>query len=627
MSALLLATIFFPLVGVALVAALAPLGVSVVRQSALMTAVITLVLAGVLVINYPHEAAASGQNVVFAGIELPWFGAQSPVRIELSLGLDGLSLWLFGLSALLSLTAVLISWDSIRERPAAYYAMLLLLETGMLGVFAARDIILFYVFFEFTLIPLFFLVGVWGSEERRHAAMKFFIFTFAGSVLTFLGLLTLVIWNHSQSPAAGLEFNIERLTAALAANPVWHDADHRTLQLILFLALFAGFAIKVPLFPLHTWLPLAHTQAPAAGSVLLAGILLKIGCYGFLRFSLPMLPEAAAICIPWLLWLAVIGIVYGALLALAQSDMKRLVACSSVSHLGFCMLGVFALNSVGVQGGVLQMLNHGLSTGALFALIGMLYERYHSRAISDFGGIARRMPRLTFFMLLFTFSSIGLPGLNGFAGEFPILLGMFQRGWAEAPAALGWELLAIAVLAVSGVVLGAWYMLWLVQRVFFGPIREPAGHGAANVHEQHSTPHYSDAASHGGHTPALEAPVVEAAGDHPVRDMNFREILALAPLVVFVFWIGLAPGTFLRPVAPAVEQVTKTVGSRFKEQYAGNSAATPDAQIASGKAIFETQSTQRARRSNSEIESSLRPPHPLRFNTGDLSQASEGQTR
>jgi NADH-quinone oxidoreductase subunit M len=320
----------------------------------------------------------------------------------------------------------------------------------------------------------------------------------------------------------------------------------------VFLALFAGFAIKVPLFPLHTWLPLAHTQAPAAGSVLLAGILLKIGCYGFLRFSLPMLPEAAAICIPWLLWLSVIGIVYGALLALAQTDMKRLVACSSVSHLGFCMLGIFALNSPGVQGGVLQMLNHGLSTGALFALIGMLYERYHTRNISDLGGIARRMPWLTFFMLLFTFSSIGLPGLNGFAGEFPILLGMFQRGWSEAPAGLGWQLLVIAGLAVSGVVLGAWYMLWLVQRVFFGPLREPDAQAAA--HDVHD---------------------IEAAGNHPVRDMNFREILALAPLVVFVFWIGLAPGVFLKAIAPAVQQVTTNVGERFEKQYAAADQPAP----------------------------------------------------
>ncbi|HKD35377.1 MAG TPA: proton-conducting transporter membrane subunit, partial [Pirellulales bacterium] len=232
-------------------------------------------------------------------------------------------------------------------------------------------------------------------------------------------------------------------------------------------------------------------------------------------------------------------------------------------------------------------INHGLSTGALFALIGMLYERYHTRAITDLGGIARRMPRLTFFMLLFTFSSIGLPGLNGFAGEFPILLGVFQRGWSQAPAALGWQLLVIAVLAVSGVVLGAWYMLWLVQRVFFGPFREPVRHGAENIREQHATPHYSNAATRGGHGRALESPVVEAAGDHSVRDMTYREVLALAPIAVFVFWIGLAPGMFLKPIAPAVQQVTTTVGERFERQYATEVASGSKAPVPANQASID----------------------------------------
>ncbi len=559
MSSLLLITIFMPLLGVAIIAVLAPMGQAAVRQSALVTTIVTLVLAAVLVARYPHaERGATGESPVFAESEFSWLAGstgQSPINIEFSFGLDGLSVWLFGLSALLTFTAVLISWESIRERPAAYYSMILLLETGMLGVFVARDIILFYIFFEFTLIPLFFLIGIWGSEERRHAAVKFFLFTFAGSMLTFLGLLTLVLWQYWNAPGHGLEFNIQRLTAALAHDPSWHDPDHRRWQLLVFLALFAGFAIKVPLFPLHTWLPLAHTQAPAAGSVLLAGVLLKIGCYGFLRFSMPMLPEAAAICIPWLLWLSVIGIVYGALLALAQTDMKRLIACSSVSHLGFCMLGLFALNALGMQGGVLQMLNHGISTGALFALIGMLYDRYHTRRISDLGGIARRMPRLTFFMLFFTLSSIGLPGLNGFAGEFPILLGMFQRGWAEAPAALGWELLVIAVLAVTGVVLGAWYMLWLVQRVFFGPLREPVSAAIGQ-------------ASDDSHSVGRR----DIGGEHSIRDMNLREVLALAPLAVFVFWIGLAPANFLQAIGPAVKGVQEAVTEPFDEGYA---SATP----------------------------------------------------
>ncbi|MHC4403692.1 MAG: complex I subunit 4 family protein, partial [Planctomycetota bacterium] len=396
--------------------------------------------------------------------------------------------------------------------------LLLFLETGMLGVFVARDIILFYVFFEFTLIPLFFLIGVWGSDQRRYAAMKFFLFTLAGSVLTFLGLLAIVLCDFYQSPGGEMTFSIPQLVENLEDHPIRGD-----LQVLIFLGLFAGFAIKVPLFPFHTWLPLAHVEAPTAGSVILAGVLLKVGSYGFVRFSVPMLPDATAACAPWMLWLAVAGIVYGALVALAQKDIKRLIAYSSVSHLGFCMLGVFALNRPGIQGGVLQMINHGLSTGGLFALVGMLYERYHSRQIRDFSGMARKMPILAAFMLIMTLSSIGLPGLNGFAGEFLLLLGMFQRAWGDGSvAAMG--LRVVSVLAVAGVVLGAWYMLWLVQRVFFGPVREPA--------------------------------VEHAADEPPLGDLNTREILALAPLVVCIFWIGLKPGFFLDRMNPALNEIT-----------------------------------------------------------------------
>jgi NADH-quinone oxidoreductase subunit M len=312
----------------------------------------------------------------------------------------------------------------------------------------------------------------------------------------------------------------------------------------VFWALFVGFAIKVPLFPLHTWLPLAHVQAPTAGSVFLAGILLKIGTYGFLRFSIPMLPQATAACVPWLLWLSVIGIIYGALVALAQSDMKRLIAYSSVSHLGFCMLGLFALNRLGLQGGALQMINHGISTGALFALVGMLYERYHTRQISQLGGLSRPLPWLAFFMLFFTFSSIGLPGLNGFAGEFLILLGMFQRAFAESAGADAWQLRAIAVLAVSGVVLGAWYMLWLVQRVFFGPLREPPT--GSDTDEAHA----------------------------PVRDLGLREIAALLPLAVLALWIGLYPKFFLDRMGNSLSEAAAAAA-----QPAGSEqrAATPSA--------------------------------------------------
>jgi NADH-quinone oxidoreductase subunit M len=306
---------------------------------------------------------------------------------------------------------------------------------------------------------------------------------------------------------------------------------------LVFLALFAGFAIKVPLFPFHTWLPLAHVQAPTAGSVFLAGILLKIGAYGFLRFSLPMLPQAAALCTPWLLWLSVIGIVYGALVALAQQDIKKLIAYSSVSHLGFVMLGMFALNRLGTQGAALQMVNHGISTGGLFALVGMLYERYHTREIKQLGGLARQLPILAFFLVVMTLSSIGMPGLNGFPGEMLILVGMFQRAFNEGPAAVAATLKPVAVLAVSGVVLGAWYMLWMVQRVLFGPLREPvAAHGS----EDHGV----------------------------VADLTMREILALAPLVVLAVWIGVAPGYFLNKMAPAVNEATAAAAGSMQQVYA-----------------------------------------------------------
>lgn len=515
----LLITIFLPLAGALLMWPLASLGRGAVRLVALAVSLLTLWCAGQLIANFPAGGIAAGTS--FAATDNAWLSAVAGTGLDIrfSVGLDGLGLWMFGLTALLFVTAVLVSWEAIHERAPLFYGMLLLLEFGCLGVFTARDIILFYVFFELTLIPLFFLIGIWGSEDRRHAAIKFFLFTLAGSLLTFLGLLAIVIWDYQQHGQVALRFSIDALTQSLAQTPL-----PLNLQMLVFLALFAGFAIKVPLFPLHTWLPLAHVQAPTAGSVILAGVLLKIGVYGFLRFCLPMLPEASAACMPWMLWLAAIGIVYGALVALAQSDMKRLIAYSSVSHLGFCMLGLFALNPLGVQGSVLQMVNHGISTGGLFAVVGMIYERYHTRNIADLGGLARRAPWLAFFMVLFTFSSIGVPGLNGFAGEFLILLGMFQRAWADAPAALATQYLAIAVLALSGVVLGAWYMLWLVQRVFFGPLKEPHASGL-------------DATGH----------------DHAPSDLSLREILALAPLALFVFWIGLRPDDFLSRMTPTVE--------------------------------------------------------------------------
>jgi len=523
MEYVLVATIAVPLLGAAAMWVVAPLGHSAVRYTALAFSLVTLLGAIWLASRFPATGSAEDQFATSLGAGI----SSDYLDVQFRVGLDGLSLWLFVLSAVLLVTSVLVSWEAIQDKPPLFFAMLLMLEFGCLGVFAARDLMLFYIFFEFTLIPLFFLIGIWGSEERRYAAVKFFVFTLAGSLLTFLGLLVLVIWDFRTSGLGVMRFSIPELTAALNSLP----AEQRmpvAWQVWVFAALFVGFAVKVPLFPLHTWLPLAHVQAPTAGSVFLAGILLKIGTYGFLRFSVPMLPDATAIAMPWILWLSVIGIIYGALVALAQSDMKRLIAYSSVSHLGYCMLGIFALNKLGLQGGALQMVNHGISTGALFAIVGMLYERYHTRQIRDLGGLARRLPWLSMFMVFFTFSSIGLPGLNGFAGEFLILIGMFQRAFAESGGAVARQFQIISVLAVTGVVLGAWYMLWLVLRVFFGPLRE-------NVN-----------AAHGG----------DSGDHHPINDLSWREITALVPLAVLAIWIGLYPKFFLDRMGPSLSSAT-----------------------------------------------------------------------
>ena len=515
MSLVLLSAVLLP----ALAAALIGGSARAARGVALVVTAAVFGLCCVLVARFPGDTAP------FAVIDWPWLASSSEsLDIRFALAIDGLNLWLIVLSALLSVVCVLISWTAVVEKAALFYRLLLLLETGMLGVFAAQDIIVFYIFFEFGLIPLFFLIGIWGSEERRRAAVKFFLYTLAGSLLTFLAIVTLVLWDGLVAGHAPLTFSIPELTARLQASPM-----PLGVQLAVFAALWIGFAIKVPLFPLHTWLPLAHVQAPAAGSVLLAGVLLKIGVYGFLRFNVPMLPDASAWAVPVMLYLGVIGILYGAMVALAQKDIKKLIAYSSVSHLGFCALGVFTLNPAGVQGGTLQMINHGLSTGGLFALVGMIYERYHTRSIAELGGLARRMPRLAFFMLLMSLASIGLPGLGGFVGELLVLIGAFHRGFTWPLDSWGIQFRVIAVAAVFGVVLAAWYMLWLVERVFFGPLSEP-GHGDAI----------------------------------PPADLTARESLALVLLSVPIVAVGLWPELFLRPMAEKLEELTAPARVRFE---------------------------------------------------------------
>ena len=428
----------------------------------------------------------------------------SDIRLEFYLGADGISVLMLALTAILTVSAVLISWESIQDRATEFYICLLALEAGMLGAFVAFDLILFYVFFEFTLIPLFFLVGIWGGVQRQFAAYRFFIYTLAGSVITLLGLVALVL-KVMQDGLTATPFSIPDIAAALKEHPLSEQ-----WQIGLLLALSAGFVIKVPLFPFHTWLPLAHTEAPTAGSVLLAGILLKLGCYGFLRICLPILPAAVAgFGVPVFATMAVIGIVYGALGALAQSDIKKLVAYSSVSHLGFCMLGMFALNSEGITGAVMQMVNHGLSTGALFLLVGMIYDRYHTRELSELGGLATRLPLLSVCMVFICLASAGLPGLNGFVGELLCLIGMFKAN--PVYAAIG----------ATGVVLGAWYLLDMLRRAFFGPLKEPA-----SVHG-------------------------------PILDINMREALAVVPLMILCLWIGVYPKPILDTIEGDVRAIVK----------------------------------------------------------------------
>lgn len=423
------------------------------------------------------------------------------VQFHFLLGVDGISLALILLTTVLTVSCVLISWESIRDRAAGFYACLLLLEAGLIGVFSAFDLILFYVFFEFTLIPLFFLIGIWGGPKRRYAAIKFFLYTFVGSLVTLVGLVALVLIASSGGLATPT--SIPELSSWLAANPLTER-----WQVALFLAISVGFLVKIPVFPLHTWLPLAHVEAPTAGSVLLAGVLLKLGTYGMLRLCLPMFPHAClTIGVPLMAALGVAGIIYGSLCALAQRDIKKLVAYSSVAHLGFCVLGLFALNAAGISGGVLQMINHGLSTGALFLLVGMIYDRYHTRMLDDLGGLAARLPLIACAMVFISMSSIGLPGLNGFVGEVLSLAGMFRRNPVYA------------VLGTTGVVLGAWYLLTMLQQAFFGPLREPAH------------------------------------GDHAVSDMNTREFVAVGPICALCLWIGVMPQPLIDVIRPDVDSV------------------------------------------------------------------------
>jgi NADH-quinone oxidoreductase subunit M len=441
---------------------------------------------------------------------VPWL---SQYGIAIDLGVDSMALMLVLLTTLLMPLCVWGSFTAIKERVREYYAWLVLLEAAMIGVFVAQDLIFFYVCFEFTLVPLYFLIAIYGGENRGKACTKFFIYTFTGSLVALAGLLY-VAWQYSVA-AGAWSFNIPALTAFAAAELNLHE------QSLVMLALLAGFAVKIPLFPLHTWLPLAHTEAPTAGSVILAGVLLKLGTYGLYRFVLPMVPDAVVQYAPAIAVLAIIGILYAGLICWVQTDVKKLVAYSSVSHLGFCVLGLVALNPLGLQGSVLYMINHGLSTGALFFLIGMIYERYHTRDMDQMSGLARRMPIWAFFMIFFVMASVGLPGLNGFVSEVLCLVAAFTASGDNAayPGVLG---PTYAAFAAVGMIVAAMYLLMLAGRIVWGPVKEPtSGH-----HDNELPP-----------------------------DLTPREIGVLVPLAVLCVALGVYPKPVTDALEPGIERV------------------------------------------------------------------------
>jgi NADH-quinone oxidoreductase subunit M len=424
------------------------------------------------------------------------------------LGIDGISFLLIMLTTLLGWISILSSWTAIENRVKEYYVWFLILQTGMLGVFMALDFFLFFVFWEAMLVPMYLLIGIWGGPRKLYAAIKFFLYTLAGSVLMLLGILFLYFHHHALTGVYTFS-----LTALYQTAPkIYSDPAYGpTIATLLFFAFFFAFAIKVPMFPFHTWLPDAHVEAPTAGSVILAGVLLKMGTYGFIRFSLPFFPDVLmhTKVRSWMITLSIIGIIYGALVSLMQKDMKKLVAYSSVSHLGFCTLGIFALTPLGLSGSVLQQINHGISTGALFLIVGILYERRHTREISEYGGISNVMPVYATITMIMFLSSMGLPLLNGFVGEFTILQGTFMEKWQWG----AW--------AVPGVVLAAAYLLWLYQRVFFGTVTNPK--------------------------------------NEKLHDLTPREVLTFVPLLVMAFWIGLYPKPFFQILEQPVNQIVQNV--------------------------------------------------------------------
>jgi len=487
MSNVLSLTTFLPILGVLLLLFIPKDSKGVLRNVTLVVTIVTFLVSLIMLTGFQSNADFQFTENV------PWIAA-GPFVMRYNIGIDGISLWLVILTTFIMPIAVLSTYTAVEEKVKEYMICLLLLETGMLGAFISLDLFLFYIFWEVMLIPMYFMIGIWGGKNKIYAAVKFFIYTMVGSLL----MLVALVFLYFKGMEAGItDFGLLNFFSL--------KLDMAT-QIWLFLAFAFAFAIKVPMFPLHTWLPDAHTEAPTAGSVILAAVLLKMGTYGYVRFAIPLFPDAAHKFAPLIATLAVIGIVYASLVAMVQEDVKKLVAYSSVAHLGFVMLGVFAFNIEGITGGMIQMINHGISTGALFLIVGFIYERRHTRLITDFGGLSKQMPIFATVFMIVTFSSVGLPGTNGFVGEFLILIGAFEsqlRWWT--------------IIATSGVILSAVYMLWVFQRVMFGELDNPE--------------------------------------NQKLTDLNAREIAIMVPLLVMIFFMGLYPKPFIDKMEPAIKKL------------------------------------------------------------------------
>ncbi|MDD2539460.1 MAG: NADH-quinone oxidoreductase subunit M [Desulfuromonadaceae bacterium] len=509
MSNVLSLTTFLPILGVLLLLFIPKDSKGVLRNVTLGVTIVTFLVSLIILTGFQSNAEFQFTENV------PWIAA-GPFIMRYNIGIDGISLWLVILTTFIMPIAVLSTYTAVEEKVKEYMICLLLLETGMLGAFISLDLFLFYIFWEVMLIPMYFMIGIWGGKNKLYAAVKFFIYTMVGSLL----MLVALIFLYFKGMEAGItDFGLLNFFSL--------KLDMAT-QIWLFLAFAFAFAIKVPMFPLHTWLPDAHTEAPTAGSVILAAVLLKMGTYGYVRFAIPLFPDAAQKFAPLIATLAVIGIIYAALVAMVQEDVKKLVAYSSVAHLGFVMLGIFAFNTEGITGGMLQMINHGVSTGALFLIVGFIYERRHTRLITDFGGLSKQMPVFATIFMIVTFSSVGLPGTNGFVGEFLILLGAFEsqlRWWT--------------IVATSGVILSAVYMLWVFQRVMFGELDNPK--------------------------------------NQKLSDLNVREVVIMVPLVVLIFFIGLYPKPFIDKMEPAINKLVAQV-----HVSSVNAQVIPDAEMPAG---------------------------------------------